>query len=123
MTPEPMGEPQAPAPYPALPAAPDPVETARVLAADVPAEPLTGWRVQLGAYRSPEEAAAGWRSAEGRVPALLEPLHHSIARADLGEARGVYHRLHVGPLAGREVAVSLCNQLKEAGMDCFVVAP
>jgi cell division septation protein DedD len=114
--------PPPPAPEPAAEAV-DPIETALSLAADGPDDPNVGFRVQLGAFRSAEEAAAGWLSASSKAPELLAPIRHFVARKDLDDGRGVFHRLHVGPLPSRESAASLCNQLKAAGVDCFVVAP
>lgn len=111
-----------PAPEPAVEAF-DPIETALSLASDVPDDPNVGFRVQLGAFRSAEEAAAGWVSASSKAPELLAPIRHFVARGDLDDGRGTFHRLHVGPLPSRESATSLCNQLKTVGVDCFVVAP
>ena len=93
------------------------------LATDVPDDPAMGFRVQLGAFRSAEEATAGWVSASSKAPELLAPIRHFIAQGDLDDGRGTFHRLQVGPLPSRESATSLCNQLKTVGVDCFVVAP
>ena len=36
---------------------------------------------------------------------------------DLGEGKGVFHRLQAGPLPSRESADSLCNQLKAKNVE------
>ena len=108
---------------PPVPEIVDPVETVLAPATEVPDDPNAGFRIQLGAFRSAEEAAAGWRSASATASALLAPIRRFVVQADLDDGRGTFYRLHVGPLPSRESAASLCNQLKAAGVDCFVVAP
>jgi len=73
--------------------------------------------VQLGSFKTAEEAEAQW----GRLkeePALAS-LPHQLEEADLGE-KGVWHRLLVASGAGREPAAALCDQLKAAGQQCLV---
>jgi cell division septation protein DedD len=75
--------------------------------------------VQVGAFRSDAEANAFFDRLAGKFGALVEDKRPDIERADLG-ARGVYHRLRVGPFASREEAQSYCGQLKNGGQDCLV---
>jgi hypothetical protein len=133
---EPLRRPEAPAPVAALPEqvpppVPEPpVSPAEADAPAVPApvpqalpKPALGFRVQIGAFRSPEDAARGWLEAMVLAPELLGPLSHFIARVDLGAERGVVHRLQLGPLPSRDSADSLCTQLRTRGTACFVVSP
>jgi len=121
-SPEPGAAPPAPG-DPGLP--PAPIEQQAMLAPSAvrPPDPEAGFRVQLGSFRSPDEADAGWLEALARAPDLLSPINHFVMRADLGAEKGVYHRLQAGPLPSRDSAESLCGQLETAGLDCFVVAP
>lgn len=113
--------PQAVPPAPEPPQAPAEADSVAALA-PAPPDPTRGFRVQIGAFRTPEEAARGWLEAMSLAPELVGPLRHFVARADLGQ-RGVFHRLQLGPLPSADSAGSLCGQLKERGVDCFVVAP
>ncbi len=85
--------------------------------------PDTGFAVQLGAYRTEEEAEQAWDNAVERAPEVLGPARHFIAQADLGGGAGVVHRLRIGPLPGRGGADDLCRRLQGAGIACFTVEP
>ena len=109
--------------------APQTIEDILALAAEpgaaVPdaAVPDTGFAVQLGAYRTEEEAEQAWDNAVERAPEVLGPARHFIAQADLGGGAGVVHRLRIGPLPGRGGADDLCRRLQGAGIACFTVEP
>jgi tetratricopeptide (TPR) repeat protein len=75
-----------------------------------------GGQVQLGAWRSEEEAGAGWNKAVARAGGLLEGLVPHIVAAQL-PGRGRYYRLRVGPLTGS--AAELCAALSARGQDCI----
>ena len=93
----------------------EPVESAAAGAA--------GPRVQLAAFRSPERAEIGW----GRIFAvhedLLGGLAHRVVRVDLGEEKGVFHRLQAGPMDDAGAAKALCEKLHAREQGCLVVAP
>ena len=82
-----------------------------------------GYRLQLGSFRTPDAARAGWRGVLARHRGLLEGLPHRIARVDLGAGGGTYHRLQVGAFVSRGGADALCHRLEAAGQDCLVVGP
>lgn len=117
----PPSKPAAPAPQPA---APKPVVTPKPAAAPAPkptvpaslATPGGKWRVQLGAFGSPQLARSQWSALSGRIGALagLQPSY---------EAYGSLTRLRVGPLANRAAADRICAAAKAAGAGCFPVAP
>lgn len=99
---------------PSKPAArPAPAQSA---AASSLAAPGGKWRVQLGAFGSPEIARSQWSSLSRRIGALsgLQPYY---------EAHGNFTRLRVGPLANRAAADKLCAAAKASGQACFAVAP
>lgn len=75
-----------------------------------------GWKIQLGAFSSPDGAKAAWSSLASRAPALkvLSPAYI---------AAGTFTRLQAGPLASRAAANAACSTVKAAGSACFPVAP
>lgn len=75
--------------------------------------------VQVGAFRSNEEAAAQWSRMEARLGDFLSGKAPDVERADLGE-RGIYHRLRIGPFSSSGDARTFCSGLKERGQDCLV---
>ena len=118
-----------PAPLPPPPPQPEasanPPSPPATLAREIPTppNPARGYRVQLGAFRTAEDASRGWREAIATAGGLLDPFDHYVMRIDLGEGKGIFHRLLAGPLPSRASADSLCNQLKTKKVDCFIVSP
>lgn len=83
-------------------------------------ESSDGWRVQISAHRSQEEADAAWIDFVAAYPDLARGRAPEIVRADLGE-RGVYYRLRVTTAPSRVAATQFCDILKARGQDCLVV--
>ncbi len=116
----PTATPPAPAPQvtataPAAPAVPKPP----------PAPPDSGgndYRIQLAAYRDPEAATAGWARISRANPKLLGPLSPTVIKADLGPGKGIFYRLLAGPIADKDAAEALCQELKLKQVGCLVVA-
>ncbi|MDB5698443.1 MAG: hypothetical protein JWN69_1247, partial [Alphaproteobacteria bacterium] len=99
------------------PAAVRPAPAPAPARAPAPAIAASGrWRVQLGAYGSPQAARAEWASLSRRISALsgLQPSY---------ENAGALTRLRVGPVPSRAAADRLCAAAKAAGQACFPVAP
>jgi cell division septation protein DedD len=101
-------------------------QTQRQANLSAPAEPKLGpgqeWRIQLGALRSPNEAAHEWQRLQSRHYELLGSLTASIRQVDIA-GKGVYYRIQAGPLADGTAATALCVKLKAAGMGCLPVKP
>lgn len=74
--------------------------------------------VQVGAFRSNDEALAKWSGMQSKIGAVLGDKSFDIERADLG-ARGVFHRLRIGPFTSSEAAGAYCASLKQNGQDCL----
>jgi hypothetical protein len=108
------------APAPAA-ARPDPVRTASAPArVTPPAATSTGqYAVQVSSQRSEADAAAAFRSLQGKYPSQLGSRQPIIRRADLG-SKGVYYRAMVGPFASASQASELCESLKSAGGSCLI---
>lgn len=116
---------------PAEPALPDPPVLAQTQEAQTPPavatapdaapDALSGaYLVQVGSFRSSDEAAADWRRIERRFSTLLAGKTRHVATADLGD-RGVFYRLRIGPFGSVEDARAHCQALKAGGQDCLAV--
>lgn len=113
--------------------APKPVETAPKPAATAPSTASTSTPavtptvtggthvVQVGAFRSNEEAMGMWKRMQGKLGDYLSGKSPDIEVADLGD-KGVYHRLRVGPFSSSDDAKTYCEGLKSRGQDCLVKA-
>jgi hypothetical protein len=80
----------------------------------------SGTKIQLGAFRSTEEAKTTWTKLKRKYPSSLNKLTFGVQKADLG-AKGIFYRLHAGPLSDRDAANILCKKLIAKGQGCFVV--
>ena len=92
------------------------------LAAPAPsvASPGSGvFFAHLASYNDAATATAGWAVLTAQSAELLGGLSPRIEEKNLGE-RGVFHRLHAGPIANRADAVSLCARLQAKQMYCEV---
>jgi cell division septation protein DedD len=106
---------------------PDPVEAAAPIDVAVTPEPTTPSRgalsgshvVQVGAFRSDDDARAQWARMQSKLGAYVVGKSIDIETADLG-ARGVYHRLRIGPFSSSDEAKQYCAGLKERGQDCLI---
>ena len=111
--------PQAPAAPPSAVVAPAPPQVATLPA---PAATGTGYRLQLGAVKTPEIAKTEWDRIKRQNGDLLGSLGVSVDRADLGD-RGVFYRIHVGPIADAAQAERVCGQLRQRGVGCILAKP
>ncbi len=75
--------------------------------------------VQVGAFRSDDEARGQWARMQSRLGDFVAGKSIDVETADLG-ARGVYHRLRIGPFSSSDAAKQYCAGLKERGQDCLI---
>jgi len=73
--------------------------------------------VQIASLRSYEEAEAAWNKISAKHNFLRGSLY-DIKRVDLAE-KGVYYRLRVDGISGRDQAKVICDKLKANGQACF----
>ena len=116
--------PAAPAPLQAAPtttalATPAPAAPPAAAPAASPTEPGAGWRLQLGAVRTPDQAQKEWTRLKTAQADLLGALPADMVRVDLGD-RGIYYRIQAGPLADA-AAQSACAELKRRKVACLLV--
>ena len=85
-----------------------------------PAAAASGtYMLQIGAFKSQAEAAAAWKTYQGKHAALLSGYSDNVQQADLGE-KGTWYRLRIGGFADKEVATALCDRLKADGGACML---
>jgi len=105
---------------PARPAAATRVASAAQPATNTAAATTGGFVIQIAAFRSQDEALSRYAALKRRHSSLLRPYTSFIQRADLGD-RGIYYRLRLGPIGGKDKASNLCRSLLSAGeKDCLV---
>lgn len=107
------------------PAATPPAATAEAPTAPAPAvhaptgsEPGNGYLLQIGSYKSQEDANAAWQAFKSAHPAAAA-YQSDVKSADLGE-KGTWYRLRIGAFPDREAAGALCAKLKSEGATCFL---
>jgi len=114
-----------PATYPhaAMAAAPDQsgIKPAPAQTTDSSAKPVPAgaYLLQIGAYKSQEEADASWKAFAAKHAALLAGFSPNVKQVDLGE-KGTWYRLRVGSFADKDAASGLCEKLKADGGNCFL---
>ena len=86
-----------------------------------------GFRVQLGAFSDPQNAQRGWELLRDAHPDLLGDMAIDVSlhinKVDLGAERGVVFRVQAGPFAQETEALSLCGELKNREVGCFLILP
>lgn len=109
---------------------PMPMERPAQLAAIAPAAASTqaeaadmsGYRLQLAAFREHEQAITAWRRLKSKYVEHLGTLEAHIVSVDI-TGKGTFHRLQTGPFATEEAAQSTCQALKAREQDCLLVKP
>ena len=79
-----------------------------------------GYVVQLASFRNEPQAQSDYQRLMQRYPQLISRLTPHILKASLGQS-GSFYLLRIGPIADRNAATKLCNDLIAAGeKDCLV---
>jgi cell division septation protein DedD len=104
---------------------PKPAATPKAAAAAPPkpvatAKPAAGaYLLQIGAYKSEDEALAAWKTYQAKHAALLAGFSPDVQKADLGE-KGTWYRLRISSFADKDAALALCERLKSQNGACFL---
>ncbi len=80
----------------------------------------TPFLIQIGAFRSAENADNAGIKLKKVHRDLLEAFALDIQRADLGAEKGVFYRTRLGPMSEMD-AKELCNRLKGRNVDCLII--
>ena len=78
------------------------------------------FKVQLGAFKSEQEAKDRWKKIQSSLGALVQSKSQNIQRADLG-SKGVFYRLQLGSFASQADASAFCGKLEAKKQGCFPV--
>ncbi len=81
------------------------------------------YKIQLSSLRSNVAVAQSWKRLVKSNTDLLGGLQLTIARRDLGSAKGVFFRMQAGPLSDADAARDLCARLKRRKLSCLVIRP
>ena len=78
------------------------------------------YKVQIGSFKSRNDAEKEWAALLKRFPKLLTKHQHSIVAKDI-EGKGIFHRLQIGKFENESDARNACNNFKDKGLKCFIV--
>jgi SPOR domain len=121
-----VASPPAPPIAPAAPTSPAPATSPPPQTAAVPSmgagSTIRGYRLQVGAVKTPEIAKQEWDRIKRQNGDLVGSLSVAMDRVDLG-GRGVFYRIHAGPIADATQAERVCAQLRQRGVGCILVKP
>jgi cell division protein FtsN len=78
-----------------------------------------GYLLQVGSYKSQDEADGAWKSFKAKHLGNLAGFTPDVKRVDLGD-KGIWYRLRVGSFADKNSASDLCTKLKADGASCFL---
>lgn len=110
--------PAKPAPAKAAIATAAPATAAPVIPAQAkPVSPKPAYVVQIGAYKSVQEAYAAWIVFQRKHP-IVGGYSTDIQKVDLG-TKGIWYRLRIGSFENKPAADALCEKLKADGGMCF----
>lgn len=90
----------------------------QVAAATTSAAPAGSWAMQIASQPSEAAAQSSYQDLARRYGNVLQGREVNIVRAEI-EGRGTFWRVRV-PANTRNEAISLCEQYKSAGGNCFV---
>lgn len=86
----------------------------------VPKKDESGFKVQLGSYKSENDVTTNWKRIKKKYPSLLSGADLYMQKADLG-SKGVFYRLQVGRFKKESEVRNICQKLTEKKQGCFVV--
>lgn len=78
------------------------------------------YKIQLGAYKTEQEARQAWTALLKKYSGVLGDLTALIHKAEVKE-KGIFYRLQAGTIKNEAEAKKLCKKLSESKQDCFVV--
>lgn len=76
------------------------------------------YMLQIGAYKSQEEADAAWKTFKTKHP-VAGSYSEDVRRADLG-GKGIWYRLRMGSFVDKSAAAAFCEKLKAEGGSCLI---
>ncbi len=102
--------------------APEKAPAVPALAAAPAVHPAAGsMLLQIGSYKSQDEADSAWTRFQKRHP-IAGGYSPDVQRVDLGD-KGTWYRLRMGPFDSKDAASEFCDKLKADGASCFPASP
>jgi hypothetical protein len=114
--------------HPAAPTAttPAPATVAKV----APVKPVTppapaktaasgSYLLQIGAYKSEDDARAAWKAYQSKHAALLNGFSSDVQRTTHDDG-STWYRLRIASFSDKDAAAALCERLKSQGGACFL---
>jgi cell division protein FtsN len=99
-----------------------PISTAKIPTEQTTSGTSGSYFVQVASLRSQNEANSLWDKLSANMGDVISSSHYAdVKRVDLNE-RGIYYRLRVGGLSGKDAAQNMCAQFKSRGQDCIISA-
>lgn len=79
----------------------------------------SGVAVQLGAYKTSEDADDAWKKIQNQYSDILGKLNPYIVKVNISGQD--FYRLRAVPVANKSEGNKICDKLKSKGQGCFVV--
>jgi len=80
-----------------------------------------GWAVQIAAYRQERHARAFMAQSRSDHRDIFGDMDGWVVKARKNMAN--YYRVRFGPLPDRDAALATCGAIRDAGLNCLVIAP
>jgi len=84
--------------------------------------PANAIKIQLGAYKSGDEAKQDWVRISRKYAQYLGDMKPIIEKADI-KNKGAFYRLQAGPVKSESAAREICRKLLAVKQGCFNVTP
>lgn len=83
----------------------------------------SGYRVQLAAMKSQDQAKKEWGRLQGEFKTALTGLQPNYTKVDLGAKKGIFYRVQAGDFANKTEAQNVCSKLKSQNPNagCMIV--
>lgn len=111
--------PQAPAAPTTMSEAPPTMEGSAIASGAAPEVTTGSIAVHLASYKDPNNAEVGWKQFLAGNRDQLDGLRPIVRKVDI-PGKGIFYRLHAGPIADKARADEMCRTLKTRGLYCKV---
>lgn len=92
------------------------------LSGDAPRMVFAAYWVQLGSFRSEDEAYDQWKSLQEENNKLFRHIHANVKAPAMSSSLRPVYRLRTGPFPTQSAANALCGDLRAHGVGCLVLA-
>ncbi|MEQ9491230.1 MAG: SPOR domain-containing protein [Alphaproteobacteria bacterium] len=93
--------------------------SAEAIAPSAPEAATGGYGLHLASYKAESSVDTGWAQLKRQLSGLIDGLSPVVKRVDLG-SKGIFYRLHAGPVENQTAAAEMCREIKLRGVYCKV---